>query len=151
MDALLEADVARRAAISAADDLRAEQKTASRGVGAASAEERPTLLAHAKQLAEGVKTAEAEQATAEAAFTAAHLAIPNVIVDGVPAGGETDFVVLDTVGEPPAIDAPKDHLELGEALGLIDVQRGTKVSGSRFYFPHRLRRVCCSWVCCNWP
>ena len=134
MDALLEADVARRAAISAADDLRAEQKTASRGVGAASAEERPTLLAHAKQLAEGVKTAEAEQATAEAAFTAAHLAIPNVIVDGVPAGGETDFVVLDTVGEPPAIDAPKDHLELGEALGLIDVQRGTKVSGSRFYF-----------------
>ena len=62
------------------------------------------------------------------------MAISNVIIDGVPAGGEDDFVVLDTVGEPPRIDNPKDHLELGEALGLIDMERGAKVSGSRFYF-----------------
>src|SRR4029077_14098478 len=62
------------------------------------------------------------------------MAIPNVIIDGVPPGGEDDFAVLDTVGEPPAIDSPKDHLEIGEALGLIDMQRGAKVSGSRFYF-----------------
>ena len=62
------------------------------------------------------------------------MAISNVIIDGVPAGGEDDFVVLDTVGEPPAIDDPKDHLELGESLGLIDMERGAKVSGSRFYF-----------------
>ena len=62
------------------------------------------------------------------------MAISNVIIDGVPAGGEDDFVVLDTVGEPPAIDNPKDHLELGESLGLIDMERGAKVSGSRFYF-----------------
>ncbi|MCW2516517.1 MAG: serS, partial [Mycobacterium sp.] len=134
VDVLLDADAARRSAISVADNLRAEQKIASKGVGAASAEERPALLAHAKQLAEDVKVAEAEQAAAETAFTAAHMAIPNVIVDGVPAGGEDDFVVLDTVGEPPAIDDPKDHLELGESLGLIDMERGAKVSGSRFYF-----------------
>jgi len=120
--------------ISAADDLRAEQKAASKSVGAASADERPVLLARAKQLAEAVKAAEVEQAAAEAAFTAAHMAIPNVILDGVPAGGESDFVVLDTVGEPPAIENPKDHLELGEALGLLDMERGAKVSGSRFYF-----------------
>ena len=120
--------------ISAADDLRAEQKAASKSVGAASADERPALLARAKQLAEAVKAAEVEQAAAEAAFTAAHMAIPNVILDGVPAGGESDFVVLDTVGEPPAIENPKDHLELGEALGLLDMERGAKVSGSRFYF-----------------
>ena len=62
------------------------------------------------------------------------MAISNVIIDGVPAGGEDDFVVLDTVGEPPAIENPKDHLELGESLGLIDMERGAKVSGSRFYF-----------------
>ncbi len=62
------------------------------------------------------------------------MAISNVIIDGVPAGGEDDYAVLDVVGEPAAIDNPKDHLELGEALGLIDMERGAKVSGSRFYF-----------------
>ncbi|TPG29685.1 serine--tRNA ligase [Mycolicibacterium hodleri] len=134
VDVLLDADASRRSAISKADGLRAEQKTASKSVGAASAAERPARLAHAKELAEAVKAAEAEQGAAETAFTAAHMAISNVIIDGVPPGGEDDYVVLDTVGEPPAIDDPKDHLELGESLGLIDMQRGAKVSGSRFYF-----------------
>jgi seryl-tRNA synthetase len=134
VDVLLAADTARRAAISAADSLRAEQKAASKKVGAASADERPALLQRAKELAEQVKAAETEQAAAEAAFTAAHMAISNVIIDGVPAGGEADYTVLDVVGEPTAIDDPKDHLELGEALGLIDMERGAKVSGSRFYF-----------------
>ena len=81
-----------------------------------------------------MKAAETGQTEAEAAFTAAHMAISNVIIDGVPAGGEDDYRVLDVVGEPAAIDNPKDHLELGESLGLIDMQRGAKVSGSRFYF-----------------
>ncbi|BBY50945.1 serine--tRNA ligase [Mycolicibacterium arabiense] len=134
VDALLAADTARRAAISAADNLRAEQKAASKRVGSASPEDRPALLATAKELAERVKAAEADQAAAEQAMTAAHMAIGNVIVDGVPAGGEDDFVVLETVGDPPTLDDPKDHLELGEALGLIDMERGAKVSGSRFYF-----------------
>jgi len=134
VDVLLDADATRRSSISAADDLRAEQKAASKAVGAASAEDRPALLARAKELAEAVKAAEVEQAAAEAAFTAAHMAISNVILDGVPAGGESDFVVLDTVGEPLSIADPKDHLELGESLGLLDMERGAKVSGSRFYF-----------------
>jgi seryl-tRNA synthetase len=134
VDVLLAADTARRAAISTADSLRAEQKAASKKVGAASADERPALLQRAKELAEQVKAAETEQAGAEAAFAAAHMAISNVIIDGVPAGGEADYAVLDVVGEPTAIDDPKDHLELGEALGLIDMERGAKVSGSRFYF-----------------
>jgi seryl-tRNA synthetase len=134
VDALLAADTARRAAISTADNLRAEQKAASKRVGSASPEDRPALLATAKELAERVKAAETDQATAEQAMTAAHMAIGNVIVDGVPAGGEDDFVVLETVGDPPTLDDPKDHLELGEALGLVDMERGAKVSGSRFYF-----------------
>ncbi|MCV7410520.1 serine--tRNA ligase [Mycobacterium florentinum] len=134
VDALLAADAARRAAISTADTLRADQKAASKGVGKASPEERPALLERAKELAEQVKAAETAQADAETAFTAAHMAISNVVIDGVPAGGETDFAVLDVVGEPPAIDNPKDHLELGESLGLIDMARGAKVSGARFYF-----------------
>ncbi|CAN5382625.1 serine--tRNA ligase [soil metagenome] len=134
VDSLLSADVARRAAISAADSLRAEQKGVSRQVGSASPEDRPAVLAQAQALAAQVKAAEAAQAEAEAAFTAAHMSISNVILDGVPAGGEDDFVVLDTVGEPTALDNPKDHLDLGEALHLIDMERGAKVSGSRFYF-----------------
>ncbi|HEY2447504.1 MAG TPA: serine--tRNA ligase [Mycobacterium sp.] len=134
VDTLLAADTARRTAISTADSLRADQKAASKKVGAASPDERPALLQQAKELAEQVKAAEAAQAEAEAAFTAAHMAISNVIIDGVPAGGEEDYAVLDVVGEPAAIDDAKDHLELGEALGMIDMERGAKVSGSRFYF-----------------
>lgn len=134
VDALLDADTARRAAISKADSLRAEQKSASKKVGSASPDERPALLEHAKELAAQVKSAEAEQAAAEAAFTAAHLGIQNVIIPGVPSGGEDDFVVLDVVGQPRDMANPKDHLELGESLGLIDMERGAKVSGSRFYF-----------------
>jgi seryl-tRNA synthetase len=134
VDALLTADAARRSAISTADSLRADQKVVSKSVGKASAEERPALLSRAKELAEQVKAAETAQADAETAFTAAHMGISNVVIDGVPAGGEDNFAVLDVVGEPPAIDDPKDHLELGESLGLIDMARGAKVSGSRFYF-----------------
>jgi len=134
VDTLLAADTARRTAISSADSLRADQKAASKKVGAASADDRPKLLQQAKDLAEQVKSAEAQQAEAEATFGAVHMAISNVIIDGVPAGGEDNFAVLDVVGEPAAIDNPKDHLELGEALGLLDMERGAKVSGSRFYF-----------------
>ncbi|OYN77274.1 serine--tRNA ligase [Mycolicibacterium sphagni] len=134
VDALLDADTARRAAISTADSLRAEQKAASKKVGSASPEERPALLEQAKELATQVKSAEAAQTAAEAAFASAHMGIQNVIIDGVPAGGEDDFVVLDVVGQPREIENPKDHLELGETLGLIDMERGAKVSGSRFYF-----------------
>jgi seryl-tRNA synthetase len=134
VDVLLAADAARRAAVTKADNLRAEQKAASRKVGKAAPEERPALLEQAKELAERVKAAEAEQAEAARAFTEAHMAISNVILDGVPAGGEDDYVVLDTVGEPPAIENPRDHVELGESLGLIDLDRGAKVSGARFYF-----------------
>ena len=134
VDVLLAADANRRAAISAADNLRAEQKALSKQVSSASPEDRPAVLDRAKALAADVKAAETEQANAEDAFTAAHMAISNVIVDGVPAGGEDDYAVLDTVGSTPNIENPKDHVELGESLGLFDMERGAKVSGSRFYF-----------------
>ena len=134
VDVLLAADANRRAAISAADNLRAEQKALSKRVSSASPEDRPAVLDRAKALAADVKAAETEQANAEDAFTAAHMAISNVIIDGVPAGGEDDYAVLDTVGSTPKIENPKDHVELGESLGLFDMERGAKVSGSRFYF-----------------
>lgn len=134
VDVLLDADANRRAAVSAADNLRAEQKALSKQVSSASPGQRPAVLERAKRLAAEVKAAETEQANAEDAFTAAHMGISNVIVDGVPAGGEDDYAVLDTVGSIPKIENPKDHVELGESLGLFDMERGAKVSGSRFYF-----------------
>jgi seryl-tRNA synthetase len=134
VDVLLDADAQRRSTISAADNLRAEQKAVSKQIAGASRDERPALLERAKELAAQVKIAEAEQAAAEQRFTTAHMELSNVIIDGVPAGGEDDYVVIDTVGEPAAIENAKDHVELGESLGLLDMERGAKVSGSRFYF-----------------
>jgi seryl-tRNA synthetase len=135
VDTLLAADSARRAAVSRADDLRAEQKSFGRTVGKASPEERPALLERGKHLAAGVKEAEREQADAEQILQDAHRAIPNVIIDGVPAGGEDDFVLLETVGERPTYDFEvADHVDVGERIGAFDTARGAKVSGSRFYF-----------------
>lgn len=134
VDQLLAADTARRTAVTEADALRSEQKALGKQVGKASGEEKEQLLARGKELAEKVKAAVAAQNEADEQSARIGQAISNLVIPGVPAGGEDDFVVLDTVGEPPQLDDPKDHLELGESLGLIDMARGAKVSGSRFYF-----------------
>ncbi|MFC4376603.1 serine--tRNA ligase [Nocardia halotolerans] len=135
VDALLEADAARRSAVATADSLRAEHKAMGKVIGKASKEERPALLAAATDMSAKVKEAELAQNAADADLDAAHRALSNVIQDGAPAGGEDDYVVLETVGTPKEFDfEPKDHLELGESLRLIDMERGAKVSGSRFYF-----------------
>jgi seryl-tRNA synthetase len=134
VDALLAADDARRAAVARADALRAEQKAVSRSVAQAGPDERPHVLAQARELAAQVKAAEADQTAADDALRAAQLAVPNVVEDGVPPGGEDDFVTLETVGAVPAVADPRDHTEIGAALRAIDTERGAKVSGARFYF-----------------
>jgi seryl-tRNA synthetase len=134
VDALLAADDARRSAVARADTLRGEQKALGRDVAKANADGRPALLAKARHLADEVKSAEADQAAADEALREAHLALPNIVEDGVPPGGEDDFVVLDTVGTPPRPEDPRDHVEIGAALKAIDTERGAKVSGARFYF-----------------
>lgn len=134
VDDLLAADERRRLAVSAADTLRAEQKAASGAVRGASAEERPALIARGKELSAAVKAAEETVREADAALRLAALRIPNLVEDDVVPGGEDDFVTLDTVGTTPALDAPRDHVEIGQALGAFDLERGAKVSGSRFYF-----------------
>jgi seryl-tRNA synthetase len=134
VDDLLRADEARRSTLQAFEALRAEQKQLSNQVRAAKGEERERVLARTKELAAQVKQAEA--ASNEAERTAARGA-PGGTQRGAgraPPGGEDDYVVLREVGDKPAIDNPRDHLELGEGLGAIDCERGAKVSGSRFYF-----------------
>ena len=134
VDALLAADEKRRATVARADSLRAEQKAVSKSVAQAATDERHHVLARARALADEVKLAESDQAAAEAELREAHLAVPNVVEDGVPAGGEADFVTLETVGTPPDVAAPREHTEIGEELRAIDMARGAKVSGARFYF-----------------
>ena len=133
MDRALDADARRRAAVAEADNLRAEQKSLGKLVGKAAGEEKAQLLARGKELAEQVKAAVAAQNEADEEAHTVQRALSNIVA-GAPAGGEDDFVLLETVGQPRDIADPKDHLELGESLGLIDMERGAKVSGSRFYF-----------------
>ncbi|MGI8879189.1 MAG: serine--tRNA ligase [Jatrophihabitans sp.] len=134
VDELLAAADRRRAAVARADSLRGEQKTIGREVSKAAPDQREAELHRAKQLSAEVKDAEAEETEAAEALRAAHLTLPNLIEDGVPPGGEQDFVVLDHFGEPPVVAEPLDHLQIGSALKAIDTERGAKVSGSRFYF-----------------
>ncbi|CAB1011502.1 serine--tRNA ligase [Corynebacterium diphtheriae] len=134
VDQLLEADEKRREAIKSADDLRAEHKAFGKKIGQASPEERPALLEGSNELKSRVKAAEEAEAEALAKVNEIQMLFGNVVTDA-PAGGEDDYIVLEHVGTPRTFDfEPKDHLDLGESLGLIDVKRGTKVGGARFYY-----------------
>ena len=138
VDAAVAADEARRAAISAFEKLRAEQKAVGGNIAKAQGDEKQALLAQTKALSEQVKSAEAEEREASARFIEAVKALPNPASTEAPEGGEDDYVVLETVGTPRDFAAegfePRDHLELGGLLGAIDTERGAKVSGARFYY-----------------
>ncbi|GAA3068289.1 serine--tRNA ligase [Streptomyces roseofulvus] len=138
VDALLSADERRRSSGVRFDELRSEQKALGKLIPRATPEERAELLQRAEQLKTDVKAAEAEQNEADETARTLLLQLGNIVHQDVPVGGEEDFVVLETHGTIRDFAAegfePKDHLELGEALGAIDVERGAKVSGSRFYY-----------------
>ncbi|MEA9999859.1 serine--tRNA ligase [Cryobacterium breve] len=135
VDAALAADTARRTSIKAFEDLRAAQNQFGKQVASAPPAEKKALVAEAQALAARVKAAAATATDAEAHFTGIVRTLANPIIDGVPAGGEENFTTLRTHGEIPTFDfEARDHLELGEMLGAIDMARGAKVSGARFYF-----------------
>ncbi|MDO5633502.1 MAG: serine--tRNA ligase [Micrococcus sp.] len=138
VDAMIEADESRRSSIARFEELRAEQKAFGKKVAQASGDEKQALLAEVKELAGQVKAAEAESGAAAERLAELQRGFPNRIVDGIPAGGEDDFTVLKEVGTPRDFTAdgfePRDHLEIGELIGAIDMERGAKVSGARFSF-----------------
>ncbi|MEU3603884.1 serine--tRNA ligase [Streptomyces sp. NPDC035033] len=138
VDALLSADERRRSSGVRFDELRSEQRALGKLIPKATPEERAELLQRAERLKTDVKAAEAEQNEADESARNLLLQLGNIVHPDVPVGGEEDFVVLETHGTIRDFAAegfePKDHLELGEALGAIDVERGAKVSGSRFYY-----------------
>ncbi|GGY02689.1 serine--tRNA ligase [Streptomyces anandii] len=138
VDSLLSADERRRSSGVRFDELRAEQKALGKLIPKASGDEKAELLKKAGQLAADVKAADAERDEADARTQELLLQLGNLVHPDVPVGGEEDFATLETHGEIRDFAAegfePKDHLELGQLLGAIDVERGAKVSGSRFYF-----------------
>ena len=135
VDDAVTADSNRRTAIQRFEKLRAEQNAFGRTVATAPKEAKRALVLQAQALAAQVKEAQQKSMDAEAEFTKFHGAIGNVTIDGVPAGGEDDWNLIREVGTPATFDfEPRDHADLGELLGAIDIARGVKVSGSRFYF-----------------
>jgi seryl-tRNA synthetase len=135
VDEAISADAARRTSIQEFEKLRAEQNSFSRTVATAPKEQKKALVLQAQALSSQVKDAGQKATDAEAEFTRIVGALGNVVIDGVPAGGEDNFVTLREVGSRREFDfEPRDHADLGELLGAIDITRGVKVSGSRFYF-----------------
>jgi seryl-tRNA synthetase len=134
VDTLRAADESRRSVVLRFEQLRGEQKSLGKRIPKATGPERDQLMARTKELAREVKLAESAVAEAETTLQQAQLAIPNVVQPQVPPGGEDDYVVLREVGEKPELEKVRDHLELGEGLRAIDMERGAKVSGARFYF-----------------
>ncbi len=138
VDQALTLDEARRATILEFDELRAEQRVLSKQIPSAQGEEKQALLARTKALSAQVKVAQSAQAEAEAAVDLVVAQIPNLVHPDAPAGGEDDYVVLEHVGTPRDFTTdgfePRDHVELGKILKAIDIERGVKVSGARFYY-----------------
>ncbi len=138
VDAILAADERRRSSLTAYERLRAEQKVMGKEVARAQGEDKQALLARTKEVAAQVKALRASADAADAELGTLVRTIGNVVEPEVPVGGEEDYVVIETVGVPRDFGAdgfePRDHLTLGEALGAIDMERGAKVGGSRFYF-----------------
>ncbi|MFF7210791.1 serine--tRNA ligase [Streptomyces sp. NPDC008238] len=138
VDALLSADERRRSSSTRFDELRAEQRAMGKLIGKAQGDEKAGLLKRAGELSAAVKAADAEQHEAAEEAQRLLLQLGNIVHPDAPVGGEEDFVVKEVVGSPRDFAAegfePRDHIDLGELLGAIDVDRGAKVSGSRFYY-----------------
>jgi seryl-tRNA synthetase len=138
VDAILTADERRRSSIAEFEVLRAEQRSFGKQVAAARGEQKAQMVAAAKATSDQVKKLQAAADAAQAELATLIRRVPNIVIEGIPSGGEDDYTVLETVGTARDFAAegfePKDHLELAEGLDALDMERGAKVGGSRFYF-----------------
>ncbi len=139
VDAILAADEKRRLTLTQFESVRAQQKGLGKQVAQATGEAKAALLGQTKDLAEQVKALDAAAKDADVELDRLARMLGNVIIDGVPHGGEEDYLVLEEAGTrrrdfPAEGITVRDHLDLGRALGIIDIERGAKVAGSRFYY-----------------
>jgi seryl-tRNA synthetase len=129
IDALLALDEKRRTLIASVEALRAQRKQGSKGKPS------PEEIERLRVLGNDIVAGEQKLAALDGEYTAVLMRIPNLTHPEVPEGGEDDFKVLAEQGTPPSFDfAPKDHEALLIARGLLDMERGAKVSGAKFYY-----------------
>jgi seryl-tRNA synthetase len=136
LDRVVELDRRHRDLLRKVEDLRAEQNKASKSIAQAASEDRPAAIAKAKTLADEIKALEPDLERAQSALEEAAAYLPNLPHESVPEGlTEGDNVVEREVGDKPDFDfEAKEHVELGEALGIFDSDRAVKTSGSRFVY-----------------
>jgi seryl-tRNA synthetase len=136
VDEVLRLDEERRSLTARVDELRAEQNRASKAIGAASPEERPALIEAAKTVSTELAELEPRLDRVSTQLDAILAELPNLPDESVPEGlSDDDNVEIKKVGAPPSFGFPvRDHVELGELLGVIDLERGVRTSGSRFAY-----------------
>ncbi|PKV05249.1 seryl-tRNA synthetase [Bifidobacterium pseudolongum subsp. globosum] len=138
VDEVLRSDEVRRSSLKKFEEARAQQKEIGKQVAKAPADEKAALIAKTKELSEQVSAYKADADSANEEYTTAMWKLSNIVEPEAPEGGEDDYVVVKKVGAIRDFAAegfePKDHLTLGEGVAGIDMKRGVKVSGSRFYF-----------------
>ncbi|MDP7638378.1 MAG: serine--tRNA ligase [Candidatus Hydrogenedentes bacterium] len=136
VDALLEKDAKRRALQHEVEQLRAEQNKASADIGRLkkAKEDASEAMAAVKELADGIKAGNERLKAAQEAMDALLMQIPNILHESVPVGSdESANIEARKWGEPTAFDfEPKDHVDIGEGLGILDFERAAKLSGARF-------------------
>ena len=138
VDEVLRSDEVRRSSLKEFEAARAQQKEIGKKVAAAQADEKAKLIAETKELSQKVSEYKAAADAAAEEYTTAMWKLSNVVEPEAPEGGEDDYVVVKKVGQIRDFAAegfePKDHLTLGRDVAGIDMERGVKVGGSRFYF-----------------
>jgi seryl-tRNA synthetase len=137
LDEFLTAEKERRRLLTDVEIMRAERKSASDAIATVKkgGGDAAPAIAAMRALGDTIKQRETELAEIDERLRTMLLEIPNLVLDDVPPGGADDAVVVRLVGEPRQFDFPaKDHLDLGLALDIIDMERGAKVSGSRFAY-----------------
>ena len=133
LDAVVEADDARRRLLTQVEDLRARQNAASKEIGRAPADERAEKIAAATALKDELAAKEPLLAEADARLRALVLQVPNPADTSVPDGGEEENEVVRVVGDPSAAP-PLDHDEFGARIGFVDSEQAVEMSGSRFAY-----------------
>ena len=153
IDRILELDAERRSLLTQAETLKAERNRVSKEIGKnKDAASRQSRIEEMRQVGERIEVLDGMVRQVDEALQSALLEIPNLIDPAVPDGPDDGAnVILRSIGEPRTLDfEPKAHWDLGTALGILDFERGVKLTGSRFYVLSgagaRLQRALIAWM-----
>jgi len=136
IDELLDIDRRRLESLQGIEDMRAKKNKANKEIQkAVNQREKNKIILEMKELDKNSDRLDKTLRDLEKKLNKLMCRIPNICLDGVPIGGEKDSLVLEKIGEKPRFDFKiKDYMEIGESLGLIDIKRAAKISGTRFGF-----------------